>query len=67
VYNKANFAVIAHSWKNRSGGSSKFKIVKQANMYLLTLAYCWLRARIQGNSWPKFRQALEKAKSPREH
>ena len=67
VYNKAHFAVIAHSWKNRSVGSSKFKIVKQANVYLFTLAYCWLRARIQGNSWPEFRQALEKAKSPREH
>lgn len=66
VYNKSHFAIVPHSWKNRSVGSSKFKLAKQVNIYLLTIAYCWLRSCIQGESWLRFKQALEIAKSPRD-
>ncbi len=36
----ASYAVIPTSWKNRDGGSSKFKPFRQAYLYLLTLLYC---------------------------
>ena len=36
----ARYAVIPTSWKNREGGSSKFKTFRQAYLYLLTLLYC---------------------------
>lgn len=61
VLAKARFAVIPNSWKNRSVGTSQFKIFKQAKLYLMTLAYCWIRARIQGKSGLSFRHALARA------
>lgn len=61
VFSQARFAVIPNSWKNRSAGVSKFRLFQQARIYLITLAYCWLRAIIQGKTWPIFKQALDKA------
>ena len=34
------YAVVPTSWKNRDGGTSKFKVFRQAYLYLLTLLYC---------------------------
>jgi dolichol-phosphate mannosyltransferase len=36
----ASIAVVPTSWRNREGGSSKFKVFAQSYLYLLTLFYC---------------------------
>jgi dolichol-phosphate mannosyltransferase len=36
----ATYAVIPTSWRNRDAGLSKFKVVSQSYLYLLTLFYC---------------------------
>jgi dolichol-phosphate mannosyltransferase len=42
----ARYAVIPTSWRNREGGSSKFKVFRQAYLYLLTLLYCLFVAKV---------------------
>ena len=36
----SRYAVVPNSWRNREGGKSKFKVLAQAYLYLLTLFYC---------------------------
>jgi dolichol-phosphate mannosyltransferase len=62
VYSNARFAIVTNSWGNRSAGTSKFRLFQQSGGYLLTVAYCWLRHKIQGSKWLPFKEALDKAK-----
>lgn len=54
---KPRIAIVANSWRDRSEGTSKFDVLGQSSLYLLTLAYCWLRRKMQGNSWAAFSKA----------
>ena len=42
VLSGARFAVIENGWRDRSGGESKFNIMKLGPRYLLTIVYCLL-------------------------
>lgn len=46
----ARFAVVPTNWRDRDAGDSKFKVLAQVRIYLLTLIYClnkaWLAPRI---------------------
>jgi len=57
---KPRIAIIENSWRDRSEGMSKFNLVSQSILYLLTLSYCVLKRKIQGDSWEKFRKTLLK-------
>jgi dolichol-phosphate mannosyltransferase len=48
VLGGGRFAVIPNSWRTRDQGVSKFKLVSQSRLYLMTIAYCWLRAHLKG-------------------
>ncbi len=63
VLSGARYAVISNSWKDRDAGVSKFKLLRQSKLYLMTIAYCWLRAYLQGKNWGKFEEDLSKAKT----
>jgi dolichol-phosphate mannosyltransferase len=54
-------AVVANSWRDRSEGTSKFDVLGQSSLYLFTLGYCWLRRKMQGNSWLAFSKALPRS------
>lgn len=58
VLSGARYAVVPNSWKDRDEGVSKFKLLKQSKLYLMTVAYCWLRVRLQGKEWGKFQESL---------
>ncbi len=58
VLSGARYAVISNSWKDRDVGVSKFAVLKQSKLYLMTIAYCWLRARMQGLRWRKFQESV---------
>lgn len=60
VLNGARFAVVPNSWKDRDGGVSKFAVLNQSKMYLMTVAFCWLRKKIQGNTWISFQKEVKK-------
>lgn len=62
VLSGAQYAVVPNSWKDRDAGVSKFKLFKQSKLYLMTIAYCWLRVYLQGKNWGKFRESLSTAK-----
>lgn len=57
---KPRIAVVANSWRDRSQGTSKFDVLGQSSLYLFTLGYCWLRRKMQGNSWAAFSKALSR-------
>jgi len=59
TYAKPRIAVIDNSWRDRSLGTSKFDVIGQSKLYLVTLAYCWFRAKVQGESWINFRSQLK--------
>ena len=40
VATRPTYAVLPNSWRNREAGKSKFKVLSQAYLYLLTLFYC---------------------------
>jgi dolichol-phosphate mannosyltransferase len=40
VSSRARYAVVPTSWRNRDAGTSKFKVLAQVYLYLLTLLYC---------------------------
>jgi dolichol-phosphate mannosyltransferase len=61
---RPRIAIVPNSWRDRSAGVSKFNVAKQAWLYLLTLSYCWLRWRVQGDSWIAFRKALLANETP---
>lgn len=68
VLSGARYAVVPNSWKDRDTGVSKFKLLRQSKLYLLTIVYCWLRAYLQGKNWSKFQESLfaEKTASSRD-
>lgn len=63
VMSGARYAVVPNSWKDREAGVSKFKLLKQSKLYLMTIAYCWLRANLQGKNWRKMQENLAAAKA----
>ncbi|MFK2904149.1 glycosyltransferase family 2 protein [Dyella ginsengisoli] len=65
VLSGARFAVVSNSWKDRDAGVSKFGVLKQSKLYLMTIAYCWLRARLRGKSWKDFQEQLASEKKLR--
>jgi len=59
VLSGANYAVVPNSWKDRLEGESKFKLLSQSKLYLLTILYCKLRTYIQGDNWHLFKKSAE--------
>jgi dolichol-phosphate mannosyltransferase len=55
---RPRIAIIPNSWRDRTEGVSKFNVVGQSKLYLMTLAYCFLRSKIQGQSWSVYRKSL---------
>jgi dolichol-phosphate mannosyltransferase len=43
VLSGARYAVIPNDWTGRTSGESKFRIVRMARSYLMTIAYCLTR------------------------
>lgn len=58
VLSGARYAVVPNSWKDREMGASKFTLLKQSRLYLLTIAYCWFRTRMRGDNWGRFQEGL---------
>ncbi len=47
VLGGATFAVVPNSWVQRSAGESKFKLLSLSWLYLMTIVYCLIDARLK--------------------
>lgn len=47
VLGGATYAVVPNSWVERAAGQSQFRLVSLAGLYLLTIAYCLIGARLK--------------------
>lgn len=47
VLGGASYAVVPNSWIERAAGTSKFKLLELSWLYLLTIVYCLLHARLR--------------------
>jgi hypothetical protein len=45
------FAVVPNTWKDRDAGQSKFALLKQSVLYLVTLVYLLLDRRLKGKHY----------------
>jgi len=57
VLSGARFVVIPNEWRDREGGESKFRVMKLAPIYLLTIAYCLLQNQPKAD-WTRLRSLL---------
>ena len=58
ILNHPTIAIVPNSWRERRGGASKFRVLDETKLYLMTLFYSYLRRKIQGESWNIFRQSV---------
>jgi dolichol-phosphate mannosyltransferase len=65
----ARYAIVPTHWQNRAAGSSKFKLLAQAKLYLLTLLYClaqvWLVPALARPARPPTAQSAPSSPSSR--